>query len=419
MKEDLLQVIQQLQYKDKQQAETLLLSFLHNIYSPDVQSVELRPLAVSLNSFNGYLSLKDGSRFFFKTHTEPDTVISEYYNAAQLAAAGYPVIQPVFSSTNVGQQLLIYEVVDSPSVFDVAWKIENGHDELFEELQTAQEQSDDLLFQIYLKTLKNQDATEASVSPIHQLFSHRLTKGRMQRFYGTDSVSSEYREAKLGDWSGQFKDVLDVTWEINGQVYQNETLRSIIQRAISILDPYQSGVSIIGHGDAHNGNVFLDKDDEKVSLLFFDPAFAGRHDPLLDLAKPLFHNVFAMWMYFPEYVDTSLFLELERRRSHWVVNHDYTLPLIRKMFWRSKVEKVLQPTLKLLKERQALRQDWRSLLKAALFCCPFLTMNLIDSQKFTPRIALLGLTMAIEMGAESSSKKSVLDSTLDELALAI
>ena len=96
-----------------------------------------------------------------------------------------------------------------------------------------------------------------------------------------------------------------------------------------------------------------------------------------------------------------------------------TVPLIRKMFWRSKVEKVLQPTLKLLKERQALRQDWRSLLKAALFCCPFLTMNLIDSQKFTPRIALLGLTMAIEMGAESSSKKSVLDSTLDELALAI
>src|SRR5262245_48472243 len=123
--DDLLQRIQALQFNDKTAAENLLLGFIRQTFPLDVVAVELRPLAVSLNSFNGFLTLADGKRLFFKTHTEPDNVIGEYYNAATLAGAGYPVIQPLYSSTEAGKQLLIYEVIDSPSVFDVAWEIEN------------------------------------------------------------------------------------------------------------------------------------------------------------------------------------------------------------------------------------------------------------------------------------------------------
>ncbi len=58
-------------------------------------AVELRPLAVSLNSFNGFMTVRDGAagsrRYFFKTHIESDGVIDEYYHAALLAEAGYPV----------------------------------------------------------------------------------------------------------------------------------------------------------------------------------------------------------------------------------------------------------------------------------------------------------------------------------------
>jgi len=56
--------------------------------------VELRPLAVSLNSFNGFLTLRDGSKLFYKTHVEPGSVIDEYYNTTLLAEAGYPIIKP-------------------------------------------------------------------------------------------------------------------------------------------------------------------------------------------------------------------------------------------------------------------------------------------------------------------------------------
>jgi hypothetical protein len=86
------------------------------------------------------------------------------------------------------------------------------------------------------------------------------------------------------------------------------------------------------------------------------------------------------------------------------------------MFLESKVERVLIPILKLLKEKDCLRPDWRSYLKAALFCCPFLTMNLADENKFTPEISLLGLAMAVEMGAESIGKRSLIDRTLDYVA---
>ncbi|HRF93751.1 MAG TPA: hypothetical protein PLZ51_01090, partial [Aggregatilineales bacterium] len=121
---NILQTIQQLQFTDKPQAESLLITFIRETFDLSVQSVELRPLATSLNSFNGFITLVDGKKLFFKTHTEQDTVIDEYYNARLLADVGYPIIQPLYSTTKTGQQFLIYEVITAPSVFDVAWDLE-------------------------------------------------------------------------------------------------------------------------------------------------------------------------------------------------------------------------------------------------------------------------------------------------------
>jgi len=40
-------------------------------------------------------------------------------------------------------------------------------------------------------------------------------------------------------------------------------------------------------------------------------------------------------------------------------------------------------------------------------------MNLTDDTRFPPEISLMGLAMAIEMGAESKGKRSVIDMWLD------
>ncbi|MBA3868806.1 MAG: hypothetical protein H0X30_06605 [Anaerolineae bacterium] len=414
MSDNLLQRIQTLQFEHKEEAEALLIAFLRGVYSPQVEKVELRPLAVSLNSFNGYITLQDGKLLFFKTHTEPDTVIGEYYNASKLADAGYPIIRPIFSSTEVGRQVLIYEIVESISVFDLAWSIECGNDDQFTALTTAQEEADRQLFDLYTRTLQPQSEEEAAKSPIHQLFYHRLTGGRLSRFYGDEATSDDIK-IMLPDASYSMKAIRNTHWIINGQVYE-ESVEDIIQRAISVLHPNMSGVSVIGHGDAHNGNVFFRDDDQPPSLLYFDPAFAGRHSPLLDLAKPLFHNVFAMWMYFPHIKAKELRIDLQEHAGVLSVEHKYSLHPVREMFLQSKLQQVVIPLFKKLNTEHLLPNNWREILKSALFCCPFLTMNLADPNKFPPDIALLGLAMSIEMGSESKSKRSRIDLVLDQIA---
>lgn len=403
MSDDLLQQIQQLQFSDKPAAERKLSHLIHDLFGLDVVSVELRPLAVSLNSFNGFVSLRDGSRLFFKTHTEPDNVIGEYYHAALLAEAGYPVIRPVLSSTEAGRQLLMYDVIESPSVFDVAWSIENGDVTAFAALTHAQNTADDELLRLYRSSLHSQTAAEAGAAAVHQLFYHRLTGGRLARFYG------EATSIALPDGEHHMADVRQVRWIINGQEYA-ETLDMLIGKAISLLQPAQAGPAVVGHGDAHNGNVFFSGE----SLVYFDPAFAGRHHPLLDLTKPLFHNVFAMWMYFPLVKQQQTSVTLRREQGVWHVTHDYALHPIREMFLMSKVNWVLVPILRDLGAKSLLRAGWRDYLKAAMFCCPLLTMNLADSQKFPPEISLLGLAMAVEMGGESQGTRSYIDKILDE-----
>ncbi len=417
MSDDLLQRIQTLQFENKEKAEALLKSFLHEVYSPEVVKVELRPLAVSLNSFNGYITLSNGKQLFFKTHTEPDTVISEYYNAGRLADAGYPIIRPIFTSTDVGKQLLIYEVINSVSVFDVAWAIECGDSSQFADLAKAQQLADKQLFDLYVASLSHQKANENSKSPIHQLFYHRLTGGRLSRFYG-QTESGEDTRIKLPGASYSIDVVRNVRWVINNQVYE-ETVEQIIQRAIELLNPKVDGMSIIGHGDAHNGNVFFRPETEPPSLLYFDPAFAGRHSPLLDLTKPLFHNVFAMWMYFPQITRDILHIQMEKRGEVFYIQHDYALHPIRNVFLESKLKHVVIPLLRKLYVDQLLPDNWREYLKAALFCCPFLTMNLADPQKFPPEISLLGLAMSVEMGSESKNKRSRIDQVLDTIAAKI
>ena len=211
------------------------------------------------------------------------------------------------------------------------------------------------------------------------------------------------------------REVRQMRWIINGAEYF-ESIDDIIEDCAELLKPAQAGPSVIGHGDAHNGNVFLRQSENPPTLLYFDPAFAGQHHPLLDLAKPLFHNVFAMWMYFPHEKRQKTAISWHCDCDLWEVKHDYSLAPIREMFLYSKVARVLKPILHALKQRDWLREDWRAYLKAALFCCPFLTMNLADKEKFPAEISLLGLVMSVEMGAESHNKRSLIDQVLDDAA---
>ncbi len=399
-----LQEIQALQFYDIPGANAKMLEFLQQSDLPfHVESVVVRPLAVSLNSINGFITTKFGQKLFFKTHIEPQSIITEYYNAEILADAGYLVIQPLHGSTTYGKQLLIYEFFEAPSLFDVMRHLETGDRQDGAAIVAIQEQADRELSAIYLNTLMPLSAEEHRASPIHQLFYHRLTGGRYATFYEDQDVALPHQTvtfAALAQWR----------WQINGVDYA-ESLADIIHRAIEILNPTQRDVwSVVGHGDAHNGNVFLEQD----RLIYFDPAFAGRHSALLDITKPLFHNVFATWMYFPQAIADKLNISWELERDVIKITHDFQPIPERVKTLQSKLQLVLKPLLQQLKSQGGLDHNWREYLKAALFCCPFLTMNLRDPAKFPPAITLLGLALAVEMGSDSGGQ-SLLDRELDKI----
>lgn len=399
-----LQQIQKLQFTDIQLANDLLKTFLRENLPYKLAEVQIRPLAVSLNSLNGFLTTEDGQRLFFKTHVEPKSIIDEYYNSKILAEAGYPVMQPLHSSTEWGKQLLIYECIEYPSLFDLTRTLERDEKRNFDAIVAIQHKADEALLEIYFKTLQYSPASQDQDAPIHQLFSHRLTGGRFDTFYRNKMIS-------LPGQKIPFEQLSRLQWVINGMVF-NDTLSDLVQQAIETLKPGKMDIpTIVGHGDAHNGNVFVDQDHQ--TLIYFDPAFAGRHSPLLDLAKPIFHNVFAIWMYFPEEVAKQLSIDVDIQDNTIVVNHNFTPSTVRIEFLRSKLRKTLNPIVEQLKTKGWLSADWKKYLKLALFCCPFLTRNLADAKIFSPQISLLGLVMSVAMGSSSQDQESLIDSELN------
>jgi phosphoglycolate phosphatase-like HAD superfamily hydrolase len=391
---DGLATIQKMQFTEREKAERLLQRWFAQHMNVKAESVTLTPKAVSLNSFNGFYR-SDGEEYFFKTHIEEQGVLEEYYHAEQLHEAGYNIVRPLRTIHDSGQQMVIYPVVHWPVMFDLMRAVEIGNAEegTLEILVSAEKQECGRLLDIYQSTFAQSTAEEHARAPIHQLFWHRLTGGRYQSFYKGKLV--QYPQGKQTQEEGiPFNELLELRWVING-ISQRKTLGELVERAKVVLNPAQAALTIIGHGDAHFGNVFLENQNR---FLYFDPAFAGRHSPLLDVIKPLFHNVFATWMYFLSDIAQDLQLTVSRRDLTIAVEHNYTLTPVRQAILRTKVEHLLRPLIVELRARDALPADWEEVMQLALMCCPLLTINLLDGERIPPSLSWLGLLLAVQTG---------------------
>ncbi|MDQ2902002.1 MAG: HAD hydrolase-like protein [Chloroflexota bacterium] len=387
---DSLQTIQRLQFSEREKAERLLQRWFARHMDLTTERVILTPRAVSLNSFNGVY--RAGSEdYFFKTHVEEQGVLAEYYHAELLHNAGYNIVKPLRTLHTGGQQMVIYPLVDWPVMFDLLRDIETeSADHVSLDLLVAAEQRECArLLEIYQATQTRSTAQEHAEAPIHQLFWHRLTGGRLDSFYQGKSIP--FPE---GQNSICFDDLLHYRWLING-VAQQYTLGQLIEQAKTALNPARAALTSIGHGDAHFGNVFLER---RQNYLYFDPAFAGRHTPLLDIIKPLFHNVFATWMYFPQEIARTLQLTITTHDETLSIEHNYLLTPVRQAILQAKVQSLLTPMIAWLRAQNALPADWLLVMQAALLCCPLLTVNLSDGARMPPAISWLGLAQAVQVG---------------------
>lgn len=430
--------IQKMQFSDKATAERWLLRFLQENEDAQIAKVELQPKPESLNSINGFITYANSERYFFKSHVEENEKVSEYYNASILAKAGYPVVSAKRIKQRPGQQIALYEILSLPTLFDLL-KAEEEEEEESQHNQAASKSGDNLLeaqgeldnrvSAIFERTLTSQPAKMQEKAPVHQLFSHRLAEdGRFGLFYRNKALT-------LLQGPVSFEELSGMRWRINGAEYES-TLQEIIWKARELLRP-QAGPAVIGHGDAHNGNIFVNMalesgemlelanagEKANARLVMFDPAFAGEHDPLLDLTKPLFHNHFARWMYFPEQVDQEFALTYGVINNQITIEHSFQVSALRKKLLRIKIEQVVKPLVALLRQRNMLSAQWRQYLRCAMFCCPLLTVNLLApfvasgtlSERYSINIKLLGLSMAVELGSAERSGTNALAELIDEI----
>ena len=229
MSDKILQEIQSLQFLDNEAANEKLKIFFSSFVPFDIDRVQVRPLAVSLNSINGFLITKEGRKLFFKTHIEPESIVNEYYNSSILAEAGYPIIQPIYRSSQWGKQLLIYDYFEYPSLFNIVWELENEPNSNIEKIAKVQNEADSYLWHLYQRSLQTISPEEHSRSPIHQLFYHRLTGGRFQQFYKNADI-------RLPGLSINYDDLCRFKWMINGRLFP-DTLEDLVYKAIQQLDP--------------------------------------------------------------------------------------------------------------------------------------------------------------------------------------
>ncbi len=252
-----LTTIQKLQFERREVAEKLLRLWFARQMDLATESVHLTPKAVSLNSFNGFYT-SAGQEFFFKTHVEEHGVLNEYYHADLLDQASYNVVRPLRLLHEKDRQMVIYPVITAPVMFDLMRAQETGQ-ELpasisAETLLEAECAECNHLLEIYARTL--QPAQDTSAAPIHQLFWHRLTK-RFYEFYADKTFPLPTSTSSVEDAPNvTFEQIMNARWIING-IGQQQTLSELVTLGQRVLDPARPSATVIGHGDAHFGNVFL------------------------------------------------------------------------------------------------------------------------------------------------------------------
>ncbi|GBR67336.1 hypothetical protein [Gluconobacter kanchanaburiensis] len=401
-------------------ARSLLARMIEEEFGFPVREVTLGADDYSLNSVNGFLTREDGERFFFKFHHEEneDSVLQEFYRGEILLEAGFPVDMPAYVCRRVGRQILLYPLRTIPKLADAARAVDRGHplpgaDD--SALIEAQRDLDRLSTRIYLRTWHPITAAQSEEEPIHQLFHHRLTNpdspagilgGRAATFFAED------RRFAFPGLSVSGAELRRLRWVIDGVAY-DRTLQDCLENALALLDPAVLAASggVIAHGDAHNANVWFTPQNSEAgtaaSLTFFDPAFAGRDIPaLLAEIKATFHNIFAHpdWLYHSaELMSTP---KITIRDGTAFVTTGWSLPPLRQAFLEDKGRLLWTPLLAALSELGALPETWRETIRAGLFCCPTLVMDLCarsesaPNSRHTPASSLTGLAVAMMCGAE-------------------
>jgi Ser/Thr protein kinase RdoA (MazF antagonist) len=264
---------------DPSRAEAMLATFLSQTFGITATGLMINHDQYSLNSLNGFFSCEKGD-CFFKFHQEEgeEDMRGEYYRADILARAGLPVDQPILSSTEPGEQILVYRRRNDPRFSDVLRALDLAPDaDAAARALAAERELNEKLLAVAMDSLHPITPAQSRAEPIHRLFHERLIDpasgawpaGRLASFYIG-------RDFALPGLTATWDEISAATPVINGIQY-TRTLGQLFAASHQRLSPERlaDAGGIVAHGDAHNANVWYERGAQADHLAFFDPAFAG------------------------------------------------------------------------------------------------------------------------------------------------
>ena len=404
-------------------AEILLADLLRDLFQLEPRNLAINYDQYSLNSLNGFFDA-DGKAFFFKFHQEEneEAMSGEYYRADILAKTGLPVDQPLMMSTLPGEQILVYKRRTDPRFSDVLLGLDRQHDDAEAAIAVAAERRlNEEVLAVYRKTLHRVSADQVAGEPVHRLFYERLIDAEQGTFPG-GRLASFYNGKEFAfpgvslDWDSLSK----ARFVINGQAYEN-SLGALFDAAHARLNPRQlaDNGGVTAHGDAHNANVWFERQPEGARLAFFDPAFAGEHIPtLLAEIKTTFHNILAhpFWLYDPALAEQNFTAKARFADGQLHADFDWQLTPVRAAMLQVKADSLWRPLLSDLKQHDLLPADWRRIIRLGLFLCPTMVMNLrAGATTHNPTSSLIGLSVAVMVGSEPVTGSDMISQFLDRI----
>ncbi|KAI0525457.1 hypothetical protein F5B22DRAFT_658295 [Xylaria bambusicola] len=235
----------------------------------------------------------------------------------------------------------------------------------------------------YRSSLSLERNSSAHRCNIQRFFHDRLLENRrVQAHYG--------HGISLGGQTISLDRLLSLRWLINGTSYPS--LYQAYKEASDIISPTSAQIlscpTVFGLGDAHGGNVMIDESSAKgggtSDILFIDYEVAGFHPVMLDLAKPLYNDLFYEMLYrrlTPSCISLGLKYTLDMETNTVILDMKPQIDNLTQALLDIKLRYLIKPLCDELRFLGANLEDHVPLLSTSLFLCATLGLSLASNEE--------------------------------------
>ena len=209
-------------------------------------------------------------------------------------------------------------------------------------------------------------ASENRKSAIHKLFYNRL--------HAENRLNGDIKIESSGE-TLTFEELAKLKLVVND--IPVGTLTEILDMASRYMSPDRDVVGVVGHGDGHGGNIFINSD---FTWEYYDFANSGLHSWVADIAKPILYTYLCPSVEYEAIFRSieNITVSVKKERGTLYITHDYKLHDAYKKLLEIRATNLIKPFLDDLRTKGLYSPDWKQELRAFLCVCLLLARNIFD-----------------------------------------